>query len=283
MRETLQWIASLSEVVAETEKEGDVVFWVLLISSSVGGFFSGLLGVGGAVLLIPLLLSVPRLVGVDPLSMHEVAAITMLQILIASFFGAIAHYRNGNIDRPTLLRLGIPMGIFSLLGSTLSRNLSEGLMLSLFGILVLIALFMMLSKPPKEIRRHARSGLARSTDLVSTGSLVGLSSGIVGAGGGFILVPVMVRVFRIPIQTAVGTGLGIVFIGALMGAVGKIATWQVPWSYLLPVAVGALPTALLGAAVNRRIPARAIRWLLILLILAVLVQTWGDILTGLAS
>lgn len=234
-------------------------------------------------LLIPLLLFVPPLVGMDALSMHEVAAITMLQILIASLFGSIAHFRNGNIDRATLLRLGIPMAVFSLLGSTLSRNLNEGLMLSLFGVLVVVALVMMLTRPPKEIRRHARSGRARSVDLVSTGGLVGLSSGIVGAGGGFILVPVMVRVFRVPIRTAVGTGLGIVFIGAVMGAVGKIATLQVTWSYLLPVVAGAVPAALLGAALNRRVPPRVLRGLLILLMLAVLVRTWGDILSGLGS
>ena len=109
--------------------------------------------------------------------------------------------------------------------------------------------------------------------------MIGFVSGMVGAGGGFVLVPVMTSVLRIPIKVAVGSSLGIVFIGALMGSFGKIVTLQVAWPYLLPVILGSLPSSLAGAYVSRRLSPVRIRFVLLGLVILIFIKTWLGIIS----
>lgn len=248
----------------------------LFVLSLVGGFGSGLLGVGGAVLLIPLLLTVPKWVGVDELSMHEVAGLTMLQVLAASVTGWLVHRRHGFTHAPTMLSIGIPMGLFSFAGAAVSKSMSGQVMLFIFGCLVALAFLMLV--------RGSHNESVETTDFefrrwlfIGSGSCVGFVAGVVGAGGGFILVPVMIKILRIPIRVAVGSSLGIVFIGALMGSLGKIITLQVESQYLLPVIGASLPGSLLGALVSKKIPPARIRHILLFLVLLILVKTWYDL------
>jgi uncharacterized membrane protein YfcA len=88
----------------------------------------------------------------------------------------------------------------------------------------------------------------------------------------------MIRILKIPFRVAVGSSLGIVFIGALMGSIGKIATFQVNWLYILPVIAGSVPAALLGSKISKKMPATAVRYTLLLVMLLVMIKTWTDIL-----
>ncbi len=248
----------------------------LFVLSLFGGFCSGLLGVGGAVVLIPLLLVIPKLIGVGDLSMHAVAGLTMLQVLAASVTGWMAHRRDGFTHTPTVLSIGIPMGVFSFVGAAASKSMSEEAMLFVFGCLVAVAFIMLFRGSPGEALETVNFEFKRLHSIAS-GSCVGFVAGIVGAGGGFILIPVMIKILKIPIRVTVGSSLGIVFIGAMMGSLGKIMTLQVEWTYLLPVIAGALPASLIGAHASKRIPAPHIRRLLLLLILVILVKTWYDL------
>jgi uncharacterized membrane protein YfcA len=80
-----------------------------------------------------------------------------------------------------------------------------------------------------------------------------------------------------PIRVAVGSSLGIVFIGALMGAMGKLITLQVEVAWLLPVLAGSLPASLAGVYVGKRVEASRLRQILLLLIVLVLIKVWYDI------
>ena len=103
--------------------------------------------------------------------------------------------------------------------------------------------------------------------------------GIVGAGGGFILIPVMTRILKIPMRVAVGSSLGIIFIGAFMGSLGKILSLQVEWAYLIPVLAGAIPAALIGARLSKKLPAVYIRYSLLVIIFLTILKTWSEILS----
>ncbi len=265
-----------ASVAAGTRKTRNMI-GTLFVLSLLGGFCSGLLGVGGAVLLIPLLLSVPPLLGVGALSMHEVAGLTMLQVLAASITGWLAHHRDGFTHLPTILHIGIPMGLFSFAGATASKAMPESLLLLIFGCLVLIAFFMLIKGRPGESEETTDFTFNRILSIAS-GSGVGFVAGVVGAGGGFMLIPVMIKILQIPIRVTIGSSLGIVFIGALMGSIGKIMTAQVEWAFLLPVILGALPSSLLGAHVSKKLPAARIRHILLLLVLLILLKTWFDLL-----
>lgn len=248
----------------------------IFVLSLLAGFCSGLLGVGGAVLLIPLLWSVPRLFGVGTLTMHEVSGVTMVQVLAASVAGYLAQQRNGFAHAPTVLAIGIPMGILSLAGATISKFMDGRVLLLIFGCLVVVALLLMVRRTPAGSDEPADFTFSMRL-AVGSGCGVGLLSGIVGAGGGFILIPIMIGILHMPIRVAVGSSLGIVFIGALMGAMGKLITLQVEVAWLLPVLAGSLPASLAGVYVGKRVEASRLRQILLLLIVLVLIKVWYDI------
>jgi uncharacterized membrane protein YfcA len=250
----------------------------LFLLSLIGGFFAGLLGVGGAVVLIPLMFTVPQLVGVGSLTMNEVAGITMVQVLFASAFGCIAHRRAGLADTKTIVTIGIPLAIMSLAGATLSKSIPSHTMLILFGCLVAFSFALLLKKAPGEEDDSVTDFQFKGPLSAVIGAAVGFVAGILGAGGGFILVPLMIRVLKMPMRVTIGSSLGIIFIGAIAGSIGKMLTMQVPWMYLLPVIAGSIPAVLLGASVSRHMPPVCTRYALLTVVFVILVKTWVDIL-----
>jgi len=114
--------------------------------------------------------------------------------------------------------------------------------------------------------------------FILTGGIVGLASGILGAGGGFVLIPAMIRILKLPVRMAVGSSLGIIFIGALAGSVGKIVTLQVEWIYVPSLLLGAIPASLIGSRLSHRLPAAHLRTMLMVLIGVILIKTWAEIL-----
>lgn len=250
----------------------------LFTLSLIGGLFSGLLGVGGAVLLIPMMLSIPPMLGVGTLTMHEVAGITMIQVLAASAIGCLSHRKSGFTHTRVILAVGIPMGLFSFVGAAASKAMQEQHMLMVFGVLVVVAMIMLL-KPLSTENAEESSVPFNHAGCILCGGGVGLLAGIVGAGGGFMLIPGMIRILKIPMRMAVGSSLGIVFLGALMGSLGKLLTFQVPAAYLVPAIAGSLPASLLGATISKKMPADVIRRILLVLVILILVKTWFDIFT----
>ncbi|MBN2302443.1 MAG: sulfite exporter TauE/SafE family protein [Lentisphaerae bacterium] len=250
----------------------------LFFLSMAGGFLSGLIGIGGAVVLIPLLHYVPPVLGFGLLSMREVAGITMIQVLAASVFGWLAHKRNGFVHIPTVLAIGIPMGILALCGAALSKFISNENICLFFGAIVLIAFFLLFKKASDEISGSSDEFKFKPFLSAIIGSVVGFVTGIVGAGGGFIIIPLMIVVLGVPMRLAVGSSLGIVFLGSLMGSVGKIATSQVAWRFLAPVILGSVPAALIGAFVSKKLSPTCVRYVLIIFVFLTLVVTWADIL-----
>ncbi|MBI1723100.1 MAG: sulfite exporter TauE/SafE family protein, partial [Gemmatimonadetes bacterium] len=127
--------------------------------------------------------------------------------------------------------------------------------------------------PPSETLRRWRKTLGF---LMGLG--VGLLAGAVGAGGAFLLLPLMIYGLRISPRDAVGTSLAIVLAGALAGTAGKLFTGQIPGWPALALVSGALPAAQLGAAASRKLRAGQLKWLLAIVIGAVAAKMWWDIL-----
>lgn len=250
---------------------------VIFALGLVGGLFSGLLGIGGAVILIPLLLLVPPLAGAGQLDMGQVAGLTMIQVLVASLTAFIAHKRSGFAHRNTVLSIGIPMGIFSFAGAAASVHLSHQAMMIIFGILLTLASILLFERPDAKKVPEVRDFEFRIYRFCICGALLGFMLGVVGAGGGFILIPVMYRVLKIPMRIAVGSSLGIIFIAAIMGSIGKIIAMQVEWPLVAPIVLGSIPAALLGSQISKRLPSAHLRRFLIALIFVILLKTWYDI------
>lgn len=113
---------------------------------------------------------------------------------------------------------------------------------------------------------------------VSLAFIVGIGSGIVGAGGGFILVPIMLVILRIPTRMTIASSLAITFISSIGGSIGKIATGQVEWGPVLVLIVASVIAAPLGAKAAKVMNTKVLQIILAVLIGITAVKIWVDIL-----
>ena len=100
-----------------------------------------------------------------------------------------------------------------------------------------------------------------------------------GAGGGFLLVPIMIYVLKVPIRLAIGTSLAIVAMSGFAGSIGKMITGQVDWYLALALVCGALPGAQLGSTVSARIRTDFLALVLGVVMAFVAIHAWWKILT----
>lgn len=256
-------------------------FAVLAILAFGGAFLSGLVGVGGAVVMIPLLLYVPPLLGFEMLGIKTVAGITMVQVFAAAVVGVIGH--RASVDRPLALALGPSMVVASFAGGVASGVVEPIVIEVVFATLAAIAAVIMLVFRGRTAP-ESDGPTAFSTPLaIGVGLGVGLAAGLVGAGGAFFLIPVMLYGLRIPVRATVGTSLVVVAASATAGLLGKIAADQVDWPLAAALVVGALPGSRLGAFVSRRTATGRLVIILGIALALVSVRIWLDILSGTAG
>lgn len=269
----LAWIAAVGLVV-----HSDPLLATLVVLGAGGAFLAGLVGVGGAIVMIPLLLYVPPWIGAGRLSMHDVAAVTMVQVFASTASGLAGHLREGFVSRRLVFVLGSGMMLGSLVGAAGSRWLPAATLQGIFASMAAAAALIMIAlgerKPlPKGVVIRWRKSLGFSLSLG-----VGLFAGAVGAGGAFLLIPLMIYVLRVPAGTVVGSSLAIVLAGAATGVAGKLVSGQIPGWPALALVAGALPAAQLGAAASRRLHATQLRLLLAVVIGGVAAFMWWEIL-----
>jgi len=269
----LAWIAAVLLVV-----HSDPLLATLVALGAGGAFVAGLTGVGGAIVMIPLLFYVPPALGTGRLAIHEVTAITMVQVFAAAASGVAGHLREGFVDRRLVEALGSGMMTGSFAGAVVSRWLPAEALHAIFAALAAAAALTLIVLGDRAPAEDASHPPWRASNGFLLALMVGLFAGAVGAGGAFLLIPLMLYVLRIPPRIVVGSSLAIALAGAAMGAAGKLATGQIPFWPALALVSGALPAAQLGAAVSRRLPARSLRLVLAFLIAVVAVVMWFEVL-----
>ena len=244
-----------------------------------GAFVSGLVGVGGAIVMIPLLYYVPPLLGAAELPIKEVAGLSMTQVLAAAVMGAWSHGRHAFVHRRLALTGGPAMAAGALLGALLSSHVSGRALLATFAVMATVALPLMFVSPAEAPRGAGDPSTLAFNRVTAAGlpGLIGLVAGIVGAGGAFLLVPVMVGVMRIPMRLSIGTSLAMVGMSAVAGFLGKAVTGQVPLWPAATVVLGSLTGAPLGGRVSRRVPVAVLRGVLAGIITLVMLRVWLDV------
>jgi hypothetical protein len=242
----------------------------------IGAFIAGMVGIGGAIIMVPLLYFIPSRLGAEQLSMQTVAGITIVQVLVATGTAALVHKSNNFIDKKLVLWMGTSIIISSLVGGLGSKYIPEASLQLIFAILALIASIMMFI-PKKEISISGELKFNRLLAVIST-AVVGLLSGLIGAGGAFLLVPIMLYVLKIPLRITVGSSLAIVFFSAVSGFIGKALSGQIVWELALAIILGAIPGAGLGSKISKLVPVKAIKFLLALLISGSALKMWFNIL-----
>jgi uncharacterized membrane protein YfcA len=109
--------------------------------------------------------------------------------------------------------------------------------------------------------------------------VIGMFGGMVGAPGAFIYIPVMIYLLNIPTRIVIGSTLGIVFLGAVTGTLGKMATGQILWPAALALVVGTVPGAQFGGMMSKKVNTKSLRLAIAVIIAITGLRMWWQILT----
>jgi uncharacterized membrane protein YfcA len=234
------------------------------------GVSLGLLGGGGSIL------AVPVFVYVLGFGAKEAIAMSLAVVGITSLFGAYGHWRAGNVDLRVALIFGaVAMG-GTYLGARLAVFFSGAAQLILFaGVMIAAAVFMF---------RDTTSGDSNSPDgrpdvadgagetdssndskklsvglIVPEGLAVGVLTGLVGVGGGFLIVPALVVLGKVPMKLAVGTSLLVITMKSAAGFAGYLGQVEIPWAYMGLFTALAITGSFAGAYLVRFIPQQSLK------------------------
>jgi len=245
-----------------------------------GGLLAGLLGIGGGIIMAPLLLYVPPLLHVGAFDMKVVAGLTMVQSLSASLSGVVAHRRFDHVHPRLVLVMGTSSVAASFLGALASRHTEARALLAIFAGMAVVAAVLM-TLPKKELLPAPGEKL-RFCRLLAAGSglVIGFLGGLVGQSGAFLIVPTLIFVLKIPTRMALGSSLAIVLLSALAGTLGKALAGQIHWEMALFLSAGALAGGWLGGMWSQRVKAPVLRTLLAFLIAVAAIRMWWGVFQG---
>ncbi len=239
---------------------------MLILTGCLGlfvGFLSGLLGIGGGILMAPLLLYAPGWFGLSPLAMKEVAGLTIIQGLVACLSGTLTHKKFHFVSTHLTAWMGITIFVTALIGGAVAGYVADRLLLAVFAGMALLASLLVIipSRFDSESPDIEQFTFSRLKAVLVAGS-VGLTGGLVGQGGSFLLIPLMTSCMQVPTRIAIGSNLAIVLLSSLAAFLGKALTGQIVWSLALPIVLTVIPAAHLGGLVSNRVPVALLRMLL---------------------
>ncbi len=232
----------------------EVIFYYVA-TGLFAGVLAGLFGVGGGLVIVPVLYHLLALQGVDEASLMKVAVGTSLAtILVTSVSSSWSHYRKNAVDLSVLLSLGLGLLPGALLAAFSARLLRNDFLVVFFAVFeLLVAVQMGLAL---KVRPHRR--LPSPPGQAGAGLVIGYLSGLVGIGGGTLSVPYLCW-HNVPVKTAVGTSAACGFPIALAGMTGYLlaglsdparpsaATGYILWPAFFAIVSGSVLAAPLGA------------------------------------
>lgn len=270
---------------------------ILFFLGGVSGFLAGLLGIGGAIVLIPMMIYILPYFGFN-LSMHEIMGLSMALVFFAALTGAIIHFKGGNLRKNLIIVVGGAMLAGSLLGAIASRFVMEKTLLGVFALVLALSIAMLLKpKEEKHIKKAASNGddscseeniekveayMTTTKEKItgaSLGFLTGVISGMAGVGGAAILIPALTFFLRIPIKICIGTSLGIILAGGAAGFFGKAITGQIPFMPALFLAAGGILSSRLGSKVSMKLKGEQLKKILAVVLLVTLIRIIATLVT----
>ena len=245
------------------------------------GLVLGLLGGGGSILSIPILV---YLFNVEPV---HASAYSLFIVGATSLVGAIPKYREHLVN----VRTGLVFGIPSILSIFCTRKwvipfipeilfvyddfvfTKRLLLLGLFAVLMILAAVPMIRGRKKFVSDNQKF---RTFLVVLEGLLIGFLTGLVGAGGGFLIIPALVLLTALPFKAAVGTSLFIISINSLFGFVGDLLNYEMDWPLLTSISALAIIGILLGNRLSNLIAGdnlkKAFGWMILIMGIYILLK-----------
>ena len=266
-------------------------YWPLIIglslSGCVSGVFAGLLGVGGGVIIVPILSTIFEAMGFSSDAAQHVAVASSLAIIIPTgAMSARAHYKRGAVDMAALRQWAPFVAVATFIGGLLARFFTGEALRITFGAIALLIALNIITPFQQRLMGHLRN--SATTHRIAA-SIVGFLSALMGIGGGSLSVPTMVA-FGATMHQAVGTGAAIGVFIAIGGTIGYILSgWGV--GGLPPLSLGyvnliafvlvggfAALTAPFGAAIAHRLNQKTLRYVFaVFLVLVGLNMIWKAI------
>lgn len=236
------------------------------------GIALGLLGGGGSILTVPLLVYVA---GEDA---KAAIASSLFVVGVTSLFGLISHARAGRVRWRTGLFFGAAGMVGAFAGGKVGTLLPGALLLVAFAIMMAVtAVAMIRGRKTVTDVRHGDVPVMR---VLIDGVVVGFITGIVGAGGGFLVVPALALLGGLPMPVAVGTSLLVIAMKSFAGFAGYITSVSIDWQVTLLVTAGAIAGAFVGSAISGRIHPDRLRkgfgWFVLAMAVFILAQELGD-------
>jgi uncharacterized membrane protein YfcA len=256
----------------------------LLAIGAVTGLLSGLLGVGGGFVLVPLL----TLVGLD---IKVAIGTSLAYIAVTAASGALRHLRQGTVDVVLAASIVLAAAVSAQAGAEVAAALEGAVLTIAFGLLIVgVALWFLFGprvedrevKEPKISGRWGRwLSFRRVRELhgrsytyyvdvrkgVVIGLIVGFASGLFGVGGGFLMVPLVTMWMLVPIPVAIGSDLLGVLITALSGVAAHYRLGNIDFPILLPLLAGGVIMAQVGAWLAYRLPQHRTRAIFVTVLL----------------
>jgi uncharacterized protein len=221
------------------------------------GLSLAIMGGGGSILTVPIFVYVMHF---EP---KTAIAMSLPVVGMTSLAGAVNHWRDGNFDLRAALSFGALAMIGAYAGARLAASVSGIVQLTLLGLVMIVSGTLMLRRPvtakANQPGATAETSLARMLLVAVIGLSVGVLTGVVGIGGGFLFVPALVLLARLPMKTAVGTSLLVIALNTAAGSLGYRGQVDVPWHIVAVFTAIAIVGILVGTRIVRHVSQLALR------------------------
>ena len=243
------------------------------------GLFTGsittMLGIGGGLIILPVLIYLTNV------ELRTATAISAVQVFFASSFGTLFNRAQKTINFRYALIFGISSGITYFFGSYFTRFIPGNIIKIIYMCSVILALVLFFIKRNNNENNNnlelAAKRIPKKVDyfkIIPIALFAGLSFGILGVGGGFLYVPLLMLLFDLPLKVAIGTSLMIVLCNAIPGITGKLLSIRFDIFIGLAVAVGAIAGSRIGTYLSKRVSEKIIK-IIFALLLAVIIGRVG--------
>lgn len=236
------------------------------LASILIGISLGLIGGGGSILTVPVLV---YLFGLDA---AIATTYSLFVVGVTSAVGSVSYFKKGLVDVKTAFFFGIPSVIAVFLTRTYLipaipiRIFSMGnfiftksmVLMLFFAIIMLLASLSMIRKENNNNTAATQKNIPVFIVLLQ-GIIVGMVTGLIGAGGGFLIIPALVNMLKLPMKKAIGTSLFIIAINSLTGFLFSLNSQPVQWSFILTIAAIAIAGILIGSFLSTKIDGKKLK------------------------
>lgn len=222
------------------------------------GLSLGLIGAGGSILAVPIL---KYIIGVTT---KEAIAMSLFVVGCVSIIGLIPHWQNKNINLKIALIFIPPAMLGAFVGAKITSLpiINDTIQLLAFGIIMVVASILMITKSRNSLspQNENKKSLFKELSLIIVEGLgVGILTGFVGVGGGFLIIPALVLVGKIPMKQAVGTSLLIISFNSFSGFLGYVNQIKLDWNLIISLTLAASVGIVIGSYLSKFISAESLQ------------------------